>query len=130
MIDLSTLWRMPIAIRRVSADNTPCLLMRIELTPEKTVQKLMKMSPKFCTSIKHYQGRGFKKSTKLSDIRMKVYQLLICHMSVVLTPIEVEQDTESINTIGESEGCWTTYTYLLTMLQKFLTEVVNDNKTI
>lgn len=129
-MDLSTLWRMPVTLKRVNVDNTSYIYMEIDVTPEKTVHKLMKMSPKFCTSIKHYDGRGLKKGSKLSDVRMQVYRLLVCHTSIKITPIELEQDTESVNALGESEGCWTTYTYLIVMLQKFLTEVVNEHQTI
>ena len=126
-MDLSTLWRMPIILKRVTVDNTPYIYMEIALTPEKTIHKLMKMSPKFCTSIKHYDGRGLKKGSKMSDIRMQVYRLLVCHTSIAITPVELEQDTESINYFGEPEGSWSTYTYLLVMLHKFLTEVANEN---
>lgn len=126
-MDLSTLWRMPITLKRVTVDNTPYIYMEIAVTPEKTTHKLMKMTTKFCISIKHYDGRGLKKGSKTSDIRMQVYRLLVCHTSVVITPIELEQDTESVNYFGEPEGAWTTYTYLLVMLQKFLTEVANEN---
>lgn len=129
-MDLSTLWRMPVTLKRVTVDTTPYIYMEIAVTPEKTVHKLMKMSPKFCTSIKHYDGRGLKKGSKLSDIRMQVYSLLVCHTSIKITPIELEQDTESVNALGETEGCWTTYTYLILMLQRFLTEVVNEHQTI
>lgn len=129
-MDLSTLWRMPVTLKRVTVDNAPYIYMEIDLTPEETVHKLMKMTPKFCTSIKHYDGRGLKKGSKLSNIRMQVYSLLVCHTSIKITPIELEQDTESVNILGEPEGCWTTYTYLILMLQRFLTEVVNEHQTV
>ena len=128
MLDLSTLWRMPMTARWASVDGGDYIVLRIELTPEKSYQKLMQVNKKFATSIKN--ARGFKLSSKRSDVRFNLYKLFICHTGISFSPIEIEQDTESVSETGETEKSLTMYSYFMAMIQRFLTEVANEQQKL
>lgn len=125
MLDLATLWRLPLTLKRVDSDNYHYIFMKLE-TEQFTTHKLMRMSPRFYNSVHH--NRGFKASTKLSDLRMKIFKLFMCETTISLTPIELEQDTQSVSITGEYEPCYTMYKYLLLLIQRFLTEVLDERR--
>ena len=124
-MDIATLWRMPITLKQVDSSGEHYVYMEL-VTEQSTTHKLMRMSPRFYSSIRH--NRGLKASTKLSDLRMKIFKLFICNNAITLIPIELEQDTQSVSITGEYEPCYTMYKYLLLLIQKFLTEVMNERR--
>lgn len=126
MLDLSSLWRMPISARWASVEGKDYLVFSTNISENKKYTKPMLVQPKFATSIRH--ARGFRTASKTSDVRRNLYKLLVCRIPVTLTPVEVEQDITPINKLGEAEKPWTMYTYLITMIQRFLTEVANEQQ--
>lgn len=126
MLDLSTLWRMPISARWASVEGKEYIVFKCEVSETLTYTKPMLVQSKFATSIKH--ARGFRSASKTSDVRRDLYKLLVCHTPITLTPVEVEQDTTPINQAGEPDKPWTMYTYFLAMIQRFLTEVANEQQ--
>ena len=124
-MDLATLWRMPIVLKQVDSSDEHYIYMKLS-TEQFITHKLMRMSPRFYNSVKH--NRGLKASTKLSDVRMKIFKLFVCSNTITITPVELEQDTQSVSLTGEYEPCYTMYKYLLLLIQRFLTEVLDERR--
>ena len=130
-LDLATLWRQPLSINYVTYSAEPYLYMTLDTKAqdrEIKTHKLMKITPKMQTCIRH--ARGFRSSAKESYIRMTVYKLLVCHTAVNITPVELEQETESVTLTGETDKPYILYTYLMTLIQRFLLEAINEQEKL
>lgn len=121
---LAELSFVPLTCNWVSAGNINFIDFAINYNG-KPLHKAMRISPKMETAMRNAHGRRI--TSRRSEIKHRVYMLLYCHTTTIMTKHELEEDTSSVMPNGQVvETTFPPHRYLLEMMQRFLEEVADE----